>query len=250
MVVAGGDGSVHHAAPVAMRIGVPIYHLPCGNENLVAREFGMTRRPQDLSRAIEHGERVVVDVGAIEASPRPTESGAAEPHANGDVPRHFLLMASFGPDASVVHRLAKSRARASGHLAYAGPVAAEFRRPHLPALSVWVDGTKLVDDRRGMLVVANCRRYALGIDPCCRADMTDGRLDVLFMPCEGRWGAIGWGWKCWRRRTRGAIAGRGREVHVKGGGCWQVDGESGAASSQCSTMSVKSAALTVLRLIQ
>jgi diacylglycerol kinase (ATP) len=214
MVVAGGDGSVHHAVPVAMKANIPLYHLPCGNENLVAREFGMSRRSEDLSRAIAEGKVQAVDVGLIET---------------GGVRRHFLIMVSFGPDASIVQRLAVSRSRATGHLAYARPLAAEFVRPHLPRMTVRVDGTKLVDDRRGILVVANCRQYAFRIDPCSRASMTDGKLDVIFMPCESRWGVVGWGWSCWRRRVaqRGAVCSSGAEVEVEGEGLWQVDGEHG-----------------------
>jgi len=214
IVVAGGDGSVHHAAPIAMRTGVPIYHLPCGNENLFAREFGMTRSPQDLSNAIAGGRVERVDIGRF-------RSGDA-------TAKHFLLMASFGPDASVVHRLAASRTRATGHLAYAKPVAAEFWRPHLPQLSVWLDGKAVVEDQRGILVIANCRRYALGIDPCHRASMTDGKLNFAFLPCSGTAGVLRWGWCCRRRiaEARGAICGEGAEIVVRSdGGASQVDGE-------------------------
>jgi diacylglycerol kinase (ATP) len=219
VVIAGGDGSVHHTAPIAMRTGAPIYHLPCGNENLLAREFGMTRVPRDLSKAIESGKRIATDVGTI--------------GVNGGAPRHFLLMVSFGPDASVVHRLAASRTRATGHLAYAGPITAEFLRPHLPRVSVWVDGGQVVDDRRGLLVIANSRQYAFRVDPCHRASMTDGKLDVLFMPCEGRWGALRWGVRCRRRRAEacGAVAATGSEVRVRTDGASQVDGESHATAT-------------------
>ncbi len=217
IVVAGGDGSVHHAAVVAMKVDVPIYHLPCGNENLFAREFGMTRSVHRLGEMIERGEQVAVDVGRL-SGPGPSGETCKD---------HFLLMASFGPDASVVRRLAESRKRATGHLAYVMPVLAEFLRPHLPKVSVWVDGQKLVDNRRGMLVVANCRRYALGIDPCHEASMTDGVLDVLFMPCEGRWGVLRMGARCGLRAAgrAGAVSAQGHQVRVVGAEVVQLDGE-------------------------
>ena len=236
LVVAGGDGSVHHAVPVAMKSGLPIVHLPYGNENLFAREFGMSRSTEDLSRALENGRRMAVDLGRITRGGR--EVG------------HFLLMVSTGPDASIVHRLAASRTRATGHLAYAGPMSAEFLRPHLPRMTVWVDGAKVVDGRRGILVVANCRQYAFRIDPCSRASMTDGKLDVLFMPCEGRWGIVKWGWKCRRRQAEraGAVAGSGTEVSVEASEkpLWQVDGEAAGDLGSKVSFSVSPGALLTL----
>lgn len=215
MVVAGGDGSVHHAAGAAMGAGVPLYHLPCGNENLFAREFGMTRSVRRLSERIAAGRIERVDLGRIEAA---------------GVSRHFLLMASFGTDASVVHRLDAVRSRATGHLAYAVPSTVEFFRPHLPELTVVADGRAVVEGRRGLLVVANCRRYALGMDPCHRASMQDGRLDYLFMPCASSLGVVAWGLRCFRRvaEKRGAVGGGAAVIEVRGkkAAC-QVDGEAG-----------------------
>src|SRR5262245_9372375 len=53
LVLAGGDGTVHRAASDAITSAVPIYHVPCGNENLFAREFGMDRRVATLTGALE-----------------------------------------------------------------------------------------------------------------------------------------------------------------------------------------------------
>lgn len=218
MVVAGGDGSVHHAAAVAMKTGTPIYHLPCGNENLFAREFGMTGSVELLGRSIAEMRVERVDVGRFEAP---------------GVSRHFVLMASFGTDASVVHRLDAVRKQATGHLAYVGPSTREFFRPHLPELTVVADGKTVVEGRRGLLIVANCRRYALRMDPCHRASMKDGRLDYIFMPCATSLGVVVWGVRCLRRvaERKGAVGGSalGIEVRAKEGGraACQVDGEAG-----------------------
>jgi diacylglycerol kinase family enzyme len=212
LVIAGGDGSVYHNAPIAMRAGVPIYHLPCGNENLFAREFGMTRSEKVLGRAIAAQRTRRVDVG------RMGDSG------------HFVIMASFGLDASVIHRLTKVRSRASGHLAYVGPMLAEIWRPTFPRLSVVADGKMLVEDRRGVLIIANCRQYALRLNPLHRASMTDGVLDVLFMPCESRWSVVSFAAACAMRsaeRRPGAVHATARQVVVTAheGTPYQVDGE-------------------------
>src|SRR5204863_2401502 len=62
LVVAGGDGTVHRAARDAIAANVPIYQIPCGNENLFARQFGMTRSIDALLGALEQGRVVRIDI--------------------------------------------------------------------------------------------------------------------------------------------------------------------------------------------
>lgn len=210
-VIVGGDGSVHYNAGLAARLGVPVYHLPYGNENLFAREFGMDRSLERLSRALEAGRTIQVDLGRIGNGP-------------------FLIMASFGPDASIVHRLDQSRTRATGHLAYTKPMLAELIRPHFPRLSVMADGRTIIDGQRGILIIANSRQYAFRLDPLHAASMHDGRLDVLFMPCTSRISFCLWAAACAMRRThrRGATQVVASELVViahDGPAPYQVDGE-------------------------
>lgn len=170
MIVAGGDGTVRSLAAAAIATGVPLYHLPSGNENLFAREFAMTARPERVLAALFRGKVTAIDAG--EARWR-----------GSDTPIPFYLMASIGPDAGVCHRLDATRTKAVGHRAYTGPIAHEFVEPAIHRLQVSADGRKVID-ARGMLVVANCRQYAMRIDPCPQADPTDGRLDLAFIPGE------------------------------------------------------------------
>ncbi|QKK09344.1 MAG: hypothetical protein HND58_15050 [Planctomycetota bacterium] len=55
MVAVGGDGTVYHALPQLLRSKTPVYHAPAGNENLFAREFGMTANPATLLGALKRG---------------------------------------------------------------------------------------------------------------------------------------------------------------------------------------------------
>ena len=181
LLLAGGDGTVHKALGEALGAGVPVYHVPCGNENLIAREFWMTRDIETVRCAIAGGRVRRVDVGIVEES----NGGKA-----AEFP--FLLMCGIGPDAGVVERLTALRKKAIGHMAYIEPVAREILSPRLPALTVEVDGERLVDGRHGMLIVANCRQYGFRLDPAERASMTDGLLDVVFMPCRTSLGALWW----------------------------------------------------------
>jgi diacylglycerol kinase (ATP) len=207
VVIIGGDGTVHHAAEAAIAANTPIYQIPTGNENLFAREFGMTGAPDQLLAALDRRQIVNVDLGRVSLDAAP-----ANAHS-----RLFLLMCSLGPDSSVIHRLAKVRDRAVGHWMYARPIVAELCRPLFPRLTIRVDGNCIAEDRPGMLVVANSRQYAWRIDPATRASMTDGLLDAVFLPCCSRTRILRWMLAArLRRHTRdpSLIYQTGREITV------------------------------------
>lgn len=226
VVAAGGDGTVLLTAELVLareREGPApaLYHLPYGNENLFAREFGMSRSGEDLVRALRSPRVVRVDLGWLEGDDSVTGGRWARP---------FLLMAGFGLDAGVIERLDAARNRPLGHLAYLSPIIAEFLRPHFPRFRVTVDGEPVVQDQSGMLLVGNCRKYACRLNPARRASMTDGLLDVVFLPCAGIARGVAWAGRCWagtQEFASGAVYRQGRRVEiVPSEGCpAQVDGE-------------------------
>lgn len=166
LIVAGGDGSVHHAAPIAARLDVPLLHYPLGTENLFAREFASLARPEDCLATLHAGRSRRIDMAVV----------------NG---RAFVVMLSAGVDASVVHRVAAARVGGISRLDYARRIASVLPRHIPPRFTVVADGTGLATNERGMLIVANCRQYAARLDPAFEADMSDGLLDVVFIPAGG-----------------------------------------------------------------
>ena len=174
-VVVGGDGTLHALLQPLIESKVPVFHAPTGTENLFARQFESFASHIDtigakLIEAIASPHVLEVDVG---------KCTGIERHD-----RAFTIMLSVGPDASVITRLDRVRTGAITHLDYLSPILAECRRPYLPRLTVTVDGSPLCENARGMLLVANSRQYALRADPCPQASMTDGLLDVLFIPAR------------------------------------------------------------------
>jgi diacylglycerol kinase family enzyme len=108
----------------------------------------------------------------------------------------FVLMASVGFDAEVACDLAGRRGASISHLSYAGPMLRQLRQWRPSSLTVTVDGSRIISDAAGIVVVANCRRYAFGLNPARGADMTDGMLDVVFMPVRSRLDVLGWITRC------------------------------------------------------
>src|SRR5207249_3661066 len=64
-VIVGGDGAVRLAGAAATRTGTPIYHFPCGTENLFAREFGATDDPKQVLDAIRAWSIKRIDAGSV-----------------------------------------------------------------------------------------------------------------------------------------------------------------------------------------
>jgi diacylglycerol kinase family enzyme len=220
LVVAGGDGTLHHSLPAIIDSGVAFYHYPLGTENLFTREFGMDRRFETLIGAIERGTVRICD--AADCGGRP-----------------FALMVSVGFDACVVERVAAERRGGVTRGAYVRAAVQELMRPRVPRMTVVVDGRAAVVDGEGMLVVANCRQYAARLNPAVNASMDDGKLDVVFFPHRTAGG--------FHPSLPGLITAQGEriEVTMHEEGPWQVDGEA-AGMIRGMDVRVKKGALRVL----
>ena len=171
-VVAGGDGALRMVAPSAARLGVPLWHAPCGTENLFARAFGMSCDARAIVRAVEARDIHRIDLA----------------EANGTA---FTIMASVGFDAAVVHALAAQRTGAITRLSYARPILDAARAWRAPELSWEVDGER-ESLGRGMVVVGNLPQYGRGLDPAARARCDDGQLDAVFIPAASALGLLPW----------------------------------------------------------
>ena len=177
LVVVGGDGAVRLASGPAVRTGTPLYHFPLGTENLFARELGFDDSIPRLLHAIGRHRVRYLDVGAVEGQP-------------------FLLMASMGFDAGVVHRLASRRIRGITHLSYLPPILSQLLGWRPSRMTVSVENEVVVDDEPGFVVVANSRQYAVRLDPAPHASMTDGVLDIVFFPCRSSLAMVRWMLAC------------------------------------------------------
>jgi diacylglycerol kinase (ATP) len=211
IVVAGGDGTIHHTLPVAMRTGVPVYQLPMGTENLFARQFSMEAKAELLARSLVAPQVVAVDTASCNARP-------------------FVLMCSVGFDANIVERVATNRNGPITRLNYIGHGLKEIVAPRIPTLSILVDGQPIVGTQPGMVVVANSRQYAARLDPAPEANMTDGVLDVVFFPGSSRIELGLWGVRTMLRTHTSApdlVTARGQKIviHAESPTPFQLDGE-------------------------
>jgi diacylglycerol kinase (ATP) len=166
VVAAGGDGTVFDL--INRHPDLPICVLPLGTENLLAKAFQIPRCGRSVARIIAEGHRQRIDAGWI----------------NG---RRFLIMASAGFDAEVVHHLhAVRRGRHVRHWTYIRPIL-DALFPFKPQkLRITVDNQPTVYEGE-LAVVANLRAYALNLGVVPTACGTDGMLDARVFRARSLW---------------------------------------------------------------
>ena len=157
VVAAGGDGTVTLLAN-CLPPQTPIAILPLGTENLLAKFIGLTSDPKSIAKMIANGSTVKLDAG----------------RANGQL---FLVMASCGFDAEVVHRV---HARRTGHIQYSSyikPIVNAIRRYRYPKIRIRPAGQKHPIIGKWAFVF-NVPRYAMNLPIVPDADPRDGQLDL------------------------------------------------------------------------
>ncbi len=165
IVAAGGDGTL---LDVANRFpGIPIGVLPLGTENLFARALGLPCDGQQLAKTIAGGRSVRFDCA----------------RANG---RRFLVVASAGFDAEVIHLAHTRRSGRIRRWFYALPILTALLRYTYPCARVQLDDEPH-SHQACLVLIANLSRYALGLPVAPQARGNDGLLDVCIFQDPGRW---------------------------------------------------------------
>ncbi|MDA1213210.1 MAG: diacylglycerol kinase family protein [Planctomycetota bacterium] len=156
IVAAGGDGTVGDL--VNRYPQMPIAILPLGTENLMARYLGIKPSGTDVARMIAVNRRQHFDSGL----------------ANG---RRFLIMASLGFDADVIHRMQKNRRGNISRWSYLRLIGEAMRSFRHPEMRITVDGAPTSVTGR-LAIITNVPMYALQLPIARRADGTDGQLEL------------------------------------------------------------------------
>jgi len=157
VVAAGGDGTVSLLANI-LPPQTPIAIFPLGTENLLAKHLGMTADPELVANMIGEGRTERLDSG----------------RANGQL---FLVMASCGFDADVVHRLHSERKGHIKHWSYAKPIVNAISQYRYPKIRIFVDGAEKPLTGKWAFIF-NVPRYAMNLPIVWDAEADDGQLDL------------------------------------------------------------------------
>lgn len=168
VVAAGGDGT---ASLVANRLGadVPMAVFPLGTENLLAKHLGFSSQPQELVNAIAAGRCTRLDAGS----------------ANGQL---FLVLASCGFDADVVHRLHQYRRGHINRFSYAWPIIRAISKYRYPTIRIRCDDGPEFSARWAFMF--NIPQYALQLPIIPGAQGNDGKLDLCSFRGGNLWNGL------------------------------------------------------------
>ncbi|HMO14661.1 MAG TPA: diacylglycerol kinase family protein [Pirellulaceae bacterium] len=161
IVVAGGDGTATLAAN-HFDPRIPLTLFPLGTENLLSKYLWLRQDAGMIAGVVREGLSAKLD--------------AAE--ANGNL---FLIMASCGFDADVVHRLHRQRTGNITHLSYLKPIFNSLRNYRYPTLRIRCldqSGDQESPISAKWAFCFNIPQYAMQLPIVETANATDGKLDI------------------------------------------------------------------------
>jgi YegS/Rv2252/BmrU family lipid kinase len=164
----GGDGTIGEVASALAFDAVPLGIIPAGSGNGLARELGVSLRP----------ERAIAD--ALQAVPRPMDLGELDGHL-------FANIAGIGFDAHIASRFAAATRR--GLIGYAG-ITVRALTSYVPQrYRVTIGGVETAH-RAILVTIANSAQFGNNarIAPGARVD--DGELDLVVMEERSRFGTL------------------------------------------------------------
>lgn len=210
LVVVGGDGTIREVLTGRASAPLPIAVLPAGTENVFAKNYGYRADGESLTRCLIHGHIRSVDMAT----------------AND---QYFLVMAGAGFDAEAVARLSRSRRGHISYLSYAMPLWRTYWEYRFPPIRVLADGQPVFEGR-GLVLVGNLPRYAMGLRILRDARDDDGLLDVCAFACRSQARLLGHAAMTLARRhvaSRGVFYCRAQEVQLESRERvpFQVDGD-------------------------
>lgn len=162
----GGDGTINEVATALAFGDVPFAIIPAGSGNGLARELGVSPRP----------ERAIAD--ALHAKPQSLDAGEIDG-------RLFVNIAGIGFDAHVAAQFNAPGNRRRGLLGYAG-ISARAMFSYAPARYAITIGDVTTKVRAIVVTVANSAQFGNGarIAPGARVD--DGELNLVVVEERSR----------------------------------------------------------------
>lgn len=170
LIIAGGDGSVNEALTgLQHKKRVPnLAIIPFGTANVLALELGLPKGAKEIARMI------------LNKRTKPLHYGLANDHP-------FVLMASAGFDAEVVHTVPLDLKRRLKKFAYViTAIRTGLTRKATP-LAVSLDGAPPINGR--FAVASNARHYG-GPFVICPGGATDPGLHMLVLERDDPWSSI------------------------------------------------------------
>ena len=167
VLLGGGDGTMHAAAPALLETGLTLGILPLGTANDLARSLDIAPEPDRAAAVILAGRTHAIDLGTVNGIP-------------------FFNVASLGLSVAVTKRLSGIMKRRFGMLAY--PLAAGLTIVNSRRFSatLTIDGID-TPTKTLQIAVGNGRFYGGGNLVEAEAQIDDGILNVYSLEPRAWW---------------------------------------------------------------
>ncbi len=166
-IVAGGDGTVHHAGPAILAAGKPFGILPLGTANDLARSLGLPVDPMEAARVIIDGNKRIIDLGDVNGEP-------------------FFNVASIGISVALAQELTRETKRRFGTLGYVLAGMRALLRARRFRATIEADG-RTARVRTFQIAVGNGRYYGGGMSVSEHCRIGDGRLYLYSLEMRSLW---------------------------------------------------------------
>jgi|GEM_PF-6151754 len=166
-VVAGGDGTVRSVLSQLIHCEIPLYIIPTGTENLLARAYGIGITYSAHLNILKHGGKCRT-LDLIKSK--------------NDL---FIAVASVGFDAEVIKLLHKDRTTNINWFTYTKPFINQIINHKFPVLKVIADG-QTVCQQRGLIFLGNINQYAMAMPFMPDAIGDNGFIEVATYKCGNR----------------------------------------------------------------
>lgn len=170
VILAGGDGTIHSAAPALVEHDLPFAVLPMGTANDLARSLSIPLKLEEAVDAIIAGNRTRIDLG----------------RANG---HYFFNAVNVGLGVTINHELTAEDKQRWGVFSYLKALFAGLKRQETFRATIEVDG-KVHHLRSKQVAVGNGRFYGGGNVIDEEASINEGLLHVYSIAPKSFWELI------------------------------------------------------------
>lgn len=161
----GGDGTVNEVASSLIHTEASLAIIPVGSGNGLARHLKIPVGLSPSLKALNHAHPITIDTGEINHKP-------------------FLMAAGIGFDALVAHRFASFGKR--GLFSYVQVALKEYFSYQPVDYHMQLDG-KEIRRKAFLIAFANGSQYGNEFQIAPRADLQDGKLDLVIMQPVSFW---------------------------------------------------------------
>jgi diacylglycerol kinase (ATP) len=198
VLIAGGDGTIHHAVQVLANSAIPLGIIPCGRGNDLVRALGIPLDAEVAAEVIARQNIKAIDLGQVMATsdegqrtnfssfvPRPSSLSVPSPVPRPS-PRFFCGIVTCGFDSEVADFAHRHRQIPGGWVGYFGAALLLLARYRFKTVRVRGDGWSF-DGETLLVATANCPAYGGGMWIAPTAKLNDGLLHVCIVRATSKW---------------------------------------------------------------